>query len=108
MVRLEHQGSISDLLAGTPTPTWQDTWQDTDTFNAELADMINYLKKHTLPTKKHTLPIDQRRVQRILSQSPLFTLVNDILCFTKGFTTPCTVVPSHLRRQLMDEGHRRP
>jgi hypothetical protein len=63
-----------------------------------LAD-ISYLRHHQLPA-------DPERSQRVISQSPLFTLVNGVLCFTGKGSAPRPVMPKHLHRQLMDEHHR--
>ena len=93
--------TISDLLVRRHIGADETPFVTEQSKDPTLADMIKYLD-----TKQ--LPPNPQQAQRVLFQSPLFTLVNSVLHFTKGSSIPRPVVPRHLRQQLMEDNHRGP
>ena len=93
--------SIPQLLDAAPVKHSCDSFLIEQYKDPQLADMAHYLQMKTLPA-------DRERSQRVVSQSPLFMMVEGVLCFIRKSCTPCPVVPQHLRNQLMEEHHRRP
>ena len=93
--------TISDLLVRRHIGADETPFVTEQSKDPTLADMIKYLD-----TKQ--LPPNPQQAQRVLFQSPLFTLVNSVLHFTKGNSIPRPIVPRHLRQQLMEDNHRGP
>lgn len=91
--------SIPQLLDAAPAKHSCDSFLIEQCKDPQLADMAHYLQTKTLPA-------DRERSQRVVSQSPLFMMVEGVLCFIRKSCTPCPVVPQHLRKQLMEEHHR--
>ena len=93
--------SIPQLLDAAPAKHSCDSFLIEQCKDPQLADMAHYLQTKTLPA-------DRERSQRVVSQSPLFMMVEGVLCFIRKSCTLCPVVPQHLRKQLMEEHHRGP
>ena len=90
--------TISDLLQMQP-----DKVDDSDTLSCEqlkdkeLQPIILYLKDGTLPT-------DQNLASQMVAKASVYTLVDGILYYI-GYVSPRAVVPSSLKKSLIDEYH---
>jgi hypothetical protein len=81
--------TISDLLQKLPGMAHGEPFVTEQLKDRVLADTISYLWHHQLPE-------DPECSQRVISQSPLFTLVGGVLCFTGKGSAPRPVMPKHL------------
>ena len=94
--------TISDLLtspacsSATVQPFLQEQLRDPD-----LVSMVQYLEKGELPA-------DPELSRRLILNSTLFTVLDNTLYMTHRDGGVRAVVPTHLRRQLMDDYHRGP
>ena len=93
--------TISQLLHSSPPVLELQSFAVEQQKDKELADMVQYLQSKALP-------VDIHGSQRVLSQSPLFMLIDGVLYFIRKGCTPCPAVPQHLRQRLMEEHHRGP
>ena len=93
--------TISQLLHSSPPVLESQSFAVEQQKDKELADMVQYLQSKALPVGIHGS-------QRVLSQSPLFMLIDGVLYFIRKGCTPCPAVPQHLRQRLMEEHHRGP
>ena len=93
--------TISQLLHSSPPVLESQSFAVEQQKDKELADMVQYLQSKALPVDIHCS-------RRVLSQSPLFMLIDGVLYFIRKGCTPCPAVPQHLRQRLMEEHHRGP
>ena len=97
------QMDVSDLLTATTAAdilSNQDSLSQEQHKDADLHAMAEYLQKKQLPG-------DQEEARRIILQSTLFVIKDDVLFFHDPKKDICRVaVPKHLRTEILEENHR--
>ena len=95
--------NIPALLASDPVVVQSESILSAQRRDTELLAIVKYLENKQLPS-------EAEHARRIVLQSPLFSVIDGILYFIdirKGGHQR-TVVPRHLRSQLMEEHHKGP
>ena len=92
--------TMDELLSADPTSQIPDDFGSEQSKDANLEPLISYLRDGTLPS-------DDARSRKVLSQAPQFTLFQDILYIldTKRKDRLRVVVPAHLKQGILAEHH---
>ena len=93
--------TIRELLVNAPHSTTAQPFLQEQLKDPDIAKMIEYLEENRLPA-------DSNQARTIVIKSALFTVIDNVLFITHRDGTKRVVVPTHLRRQLMDDHHRGP
>ena len=104
MVQSQQSGmlpTIREMLVNAPHSTTAQPFLQEQLRDPDIAKMIEYLEENRLPA-------DSDQARTIVIKSALFTVIDNVLFITHRDGTKRVVVPTHLRRQLMDEHHRGP
>ena len=94
---------IHTLLQSDPLSTQPSSFEDEQRKDPALVEVIRFLEDGVLPE-------DEARARKLVLQEELYTIVNNTLYHldSKRGHQKQVVVPSHLRKRIMEETHRGP
>ena len=102
MVQSQQSGmlpTIRELLVNAPHSTTAQPFLQEQLKDPDIAKIIEYLEENQLPA-------DSDQARTIVIKSALFTVIDNVLLITHQDGTKRVVVPTHLKRKLMDDHHR--